>query len=120
MIVHAYHPFHRNTCCSTGCPNVSYYGDNCSTPCHQNCLDGRCDVVDGTCVGCVPGYTGSMCDTGCKWYWKEKWFQQTKHSFKKYIILYSKILFICCIILETNLEEVIFNLYFSVNYYNKK
>lgn len=41
---------------------MSYYGDNCSTPCHQNCLDGRCDIVDGTCLGCVPGYTGSMCD----------------------------------------------------------
>uniref|UniRef100_A0A8W8P351 EGF-like domain-containing protein n=1 Tax=Magallana gigas TaxID=29159 RepID=A0A8W8P351_MAGGI len=43
-----------------GCPDVSYYGDNCSTPCHQNCLDGRCDIVDGTCLGCVPGYTGSI------------------------------------------------------------
>lgn len=47
-----------------GCPNVSYYGDNCSTPCHHNCLEGRCDVVDGTCLGCVPGYTGSTCNSG--------------------------------------------------------
>lgn len=49
----------------TGCLNVSYYGENCSTPCHQNCLKGRCDVVDGTCFDCIPGYTGSTCDTGC-------------------------------------------------------
>lgn len=49
---------------STGCLNSSYYGVNCSTPCHQNCLDGRCDIVDGTCLGCVQGFTGSMCDTG--------------------------------------------------------
>lgn len=48
----------------TGCPNASYYGENCSTPCHQNCLNGRCDVLDGTCLGCIQGYTGSMCDTG--------------------------------------------------------
>lgn len=47
-----------------GCSNSSYYGYNCSTPCHQNCLDGRCDIVDGTCLGCVQGFTGSMCDTG--------------------------------------------------------
>lgn len=50
---------------STGCPNASYYGDNCSTSCHQNCLDGRCDVVDGTCLGCIQGYIGSTCETGC-------------------------------------------------------
>lgn len=49
----------------TGCPNASYYGNNCSTSCHQNCLDGRCDVMDGTCLGCIQGYTGSTCDTGC-------------------------------------------------------
>lgn len=48
----------------TGCPNASYYGDNCSTPCHQNCLEGRCDVVDGTCLGCILGYTGPTCDIG--------------------------------------------------------
>lgn len=49
---------------STGCPDSSHYGENCSTPCHQNCLEGRCDVVDGSCLGCIPGYTGSTCDTG--------------------------------------------------------
>lgn len=49
-----------------GCPNSSYFGDNCSKPCHQNCLDGRCDVVDGTCLGCIPGYTGPTCNTACR------------------------------------------------------
>lgn len=57
--------YFRSMHSSTGCSNISYYGDNCSTPCHQNCFDGRCDVVDGTCMGCVQGYTGPKCDTGC-------------------------------------------------------
>lgn len=56
---------------STGCPDSSHYGENCSTPCHQNCLEGRCDVVDGSCLGCIPGYTGSTCDTGCNKYFKK-------------------------------------------------
>lgn len=60
---------------STGCPDSSHYGENCSTPCHQNCLEGRCDVVDGSCLGCIPGYTGSTCDTGCNKYFK-KFFQE--------------------------------------------
>lgn len=59
-----------------GCPNSSYFGENCAMPCGRNCLEGKCDVVDGTCIGCVtghtgptcmgcvPGYTGSTCDTG--------------------------------------------------------
>uniref|UniRef100_K1PMJ3 Uncharacterized protein n=1 Tax=Magallana gigas TaxID=29159 RepID=K1PMJ3_MAGGI len=46
-----------------GCSKSRHFGDNCSTPCHQNCLDGRCDVVYGTCLGCIPGYTGPTCDT---------------------------------------------------------
>lgn len=55
----------------TGCPDSSHYGENCSTPCHLNCLDGRCDVVDGSCLGCVQGYTGYTCDTGCNKYYKK-------------------------------------------------
>lgn len=51
------HPF-------TGCPNASYYGDNCSTPCNQNCFEGWCDIVDDSCLGCVPGYPRLTCDTG--------------------------------------------------------
>ncbi|XP_065926739.1 cell death abnormality protein 1 [Magallana gigas] len=48
-----------------GCSKSRHFGDNCSTPCQQNCLEGRCDVVDGTCLGCIPGYTGPTCDTAC-------------------------------------------------------
>nr|XP_034321176.1 uncharacterized protein LOC105323883 isoform X1 [Crassostrea gigas] len=48
-----------------GCSKSRHFGDNCSTPCRQNCLEGRCDVVDGTCLGCIPGYTGPTCNTAC-------------------------------------------------------
>lgn len=62
----------------TGCPNASYYEENCFTPCHQNCLDGRCDVVDGTCLGCIQGYTGLTCETG--WNTNLKKYNSTENS----------------------------------------
>uniref|UniRef100_K1RCZ6 Scavenger receptor class F member 2 n=1 Tax=Magallana gigas TaxID=29159 RepID=K1RCZ6_MAGGI len=43
-----------------GCLTLGYYGENCSTPCPENCKGGDCDIVDGTCVSCVPGYSGSI------------------------------------------------------------
>uniref|UniRef100_A0A8W8P5G3 EGF-like domain-containing protein n=1 Tax=Magallana gigas TaxID=29159 RepID=A0A8W8P5G3_MAGGI len=49
-----------------GCLKVGYYGENCSTPCPENCENGDCDIVDGTCISCVPGYKGSMCNKACE------------------------------------------------------
>uniref|UniRef100_K1PJ98 Tyrosine-protein kinase receptor Tie-1 n=1 Tax=Magallana gigas TaxID=29159 RepID=K1PJ98_MAGGI len=48
-----------------GCPVTGYYGEDCSLPCPQNCQEGHCHIVDGTCLGCVPGYTGARCDKEC-------------------------------------------------------
>uniref|UniRef100_A0A8W8L4G1 Multiple epidermal growth factor-like domains 10 n=1 Tax=Magallana gigas TaxID=29159 RepID=A0A8W8L4G1_MAGGI len=48
-----------------GCPTPGYYGEDCSLPCPQNCQEGRCNIVDGTCLGCIPGYTGTACDKEC-------------------------------------------------------
>uniref|UniRef100_K1PR81 protein-tyrosine-phosphatase n=1 Tax=Magallana gigas TaxID=29159 RepID=K1PR81_MAGGI len=48
-----------------GCPIPGYYGEDCSLPCPQNCQEGRCNIVDGTCLGCVSGYTGPTCDSEC-------------------------------------------------------
>lgn len=78
------HPF-------TGCPNASYYGDNCSTQCHQNCSEGRCDIVDGTCLGCILGYTGPTCDIGWNTLFKKKY---GKHNKLMIIVIYSIIWFI--------------------------
>lgn len=47
-----------------GCSKPGYYGMHCSYPCHQNCQESRCNIVDGTCLGCVDGYTGPTCKEG--------------------------------------------------------
>nr|XP_022309275.1 platelet endothelial aggregation receptor 1-like [Crassostrea virginica] len=49
-----------------GCPTPGYYGEFCSTPCPQNCQEGHCHITEGTCLGCLPGYNGPMCDKQCE------------------------------------------------------
>ncbi|XP_078328402.1 uncharacterized protein LOC144623721 isoform X1 [Crassostrea virginica] len=44
-----------------GCPSPGYYGENCSLECPQNCQDGYCDIVEGTCFGCAHRYIGPRC-----------------------------------------------------------
>ncbi|XP_052694338.1 uncharacterized protein LOC128172592 [Crassostrea angulata] len=63
-----YDPYAYNELCEVevyGCPVTGYYGEDCSLRCPQNCQEGHCHIVDGTCLGCVPGYTGARCDTEC-------------------------------------------------------
>ncbi|XP_078328393.1 uncharacterized protein LOC144623719 [Crassostrea virginica] len=48
-----------------GCPSPGYYGQNCSLECPQNCQDGYCDIVEGTCFGCEHRYIGSRCTHDC-------------------------------------------------------
>ncbi|XP_034321248.2 uncharacterized protein [Magallana gigas] len=48
-----------------GCPTPGYYGYNCCLPCPQNCQEGHCDIENGTCLGCIPGYKGPQCDQKC-------------------------------------------------------
>ncbi|XP_052692253.1 multiple epidermal growth factor-like domains protein 10 [Crassostrea angulata] len=48
-----------------GCSKPGYYGMHCSYPCHQKCQESRCNIVDGTCIGCVDGYTGPTCKEEC-------------------------------------------------------
>lgn len=45
-----------------GCPEPGYYGEDCSLRCPHNCQDNHCDIVNGTCMGCVPGYKGPTCN----------------------------------------------------------
>nr|XP_022307962.1 multiple epidermal growth factor-like domains protein 10 [Crassostrea virginica] len=49
-----------------GCLKTGYYGENCSKPCPQNCQENHCDIVDGTCLGCILGYRGQTCEEKCK------------------------------------------------------
>nr|XP_022288792.1 multiple epidermal growth factor-like domains protein 11 isoform X2 [Crassostrea virginica] len=48
-----------------GCTSPGLYGENCSVACPQKCLNGRCHIVEGTCLGCVDGYSGPTCSKEC-------------------------------------------------------
>eukprot|EP00105_Crassostrea_gigas_P039177 XP_019923325.1 PREDICTED: multiple epidermal growth factor-like domains protein 10 isoform X3 [Crassostrea gigas] len=47
------------------CPEPGYNGEDCSSPCSENCQEGHCDIVNKTCWGCVAGYIGSQCIEEC-------------------------------------------------------
>ncbi|XP_062607519.1 receptor-type tyrosine-protein phosphatase alpha-like isoform X5 [Saccostrea cucullata] len=48
-----------------GCPTSGVYGQNCDIPCPQNCQERHCNIVNGTCLGCVAGYKGLRCEEQC-------------------------------------------------------
>ncbi|XP_061180690.1 multiple epidermal growth factor-like domains protein 10 [Saccostrea echinata] len=48
-----------------GCPTAGFYGENCDLTCPQNCQEGHCNIVDGTCLGCLTGYKGPRCEEQC-------------------------------------------------------
>ena len=47
-----------------GCPKNGYYGKDCNITCPQNCQDNRCNIKNGTCLGCSVGYKGQKCEQG--------------------------------------------------------
>ncbi|XP_061170724.1 protein draper-like [Saccostrea echinata] len=48
-----------------GCAKKGVYGVNCDLPCPVNCQEQRCHIVNGSCLGCKPGWTGDTCDKQC-------------------------------------------------------
>uniref|UniRef100_A0A8W8P2L6 EGF-like domain-containing protein n=1 Tax=Magallana gigas TaxID=29159 RepID=A0A8W8P2L6_MAGGI len=50
--------------CDQGCPTPGHYGEDCSLQCPKNCQEGHCHIVDGNCLGCIPGYRGPKCNDG--------------------------------------------------------
>lgn len=48
-------------CKKKGC-SFGVYGENCEKPCPDNCQGSRCDIINGTCSGCTPGWLGARCD----------------------------------------------------------
>eukprot|EP00105_Crassostrea_gigas_P012979 XP_011429155.1 PREDICTED: cell death abnormality protein 1-like isoform X2 [Crassostrea gigas] len=63
-----YDPYAYNELCEVevyGCPEPGYNGEDCSSPCSENCQEGHCDIVNKTCWGCVAGYIGSQCIEEC-------------------------------------------------------
>ncbi|XP_056017439.1 multiple epidermal growth factor-like domains protein 6 [Ostrea edulis] len=49
----------------TGCEESGVYGYNCDLPCPYNCQESRCDIVNGTCLGCTAGWVGEFCNKSC-------------------------------------------------------
>lgn len=49
-----------------GCPTPRYYGEDCCPVvyCPYNCLEGHCNIANGTCLECKVGYSGAFCDEG--------------------------------------------------------
>uniref|UniRef100_K1QC37 Scavenger receptor class F member 2 n=1 Tax=Magallana gigas TaxID=29159 RepID=K1QC37_MAGGI len=47
-----------------GCPTPGHYGEDCFLQCPKNCQEGHCHIVDGNCLGCIPGYRGPKCNDG--------------------------------------------------------
>lgn len=54
-------------CYQKGCSNPGVYGGQCNKPCPENCQEHRCDIINGTCLGCTPGWMGDSCTTGKKY-----------------------------------------------------
>ncbi|XP_052686889.1 multiple epidermal growth factor-like domains protein 10 [Crassostrea angulata] len=48
----------------TGCSSSGVYGKNCEA-CPYNCQGHRCDIINGTCFICTPGWLGPHCDKAC-------------------------------------------------------
>lgn len=46
----------------TGCARLGFYGNNCDQPCSERCPERRCDITNGDCLSCLPGWTGHTCE----------------------------------------------------------
>lgn len=45
----------------TGC-SKGVYGESCNKTCPDNCMEHECNVINGTCLECLPGWVGDVCD----------------------------------------------------------
>ncbi|XP_061165859.1 uncharacterized protein LOC133174779 [Saccostrea echinata] len=47
-----------------GCERDDAYGNLCNETCPTNCQERRCYITNGTCSGCIDGWTGEKCLDG--------------------------------------------------------
>ncbi|XP_078327534.1 receptor-type tyrosine-protein phosphatase alpha-like isoform X2 [Crassostrea virginica] len=52
-----------------GCMKNGVYGNNCDMSCPINCKTNTCQIQDGSCFECKPGWNGAKCDTECAYGW---------------------------------------------------
>nr|XP_022307517.1 uncharacterized protein LOC111113516 [Crassostrea virginica] len=53
-----------------GCSALGVYGVDCAVPCPFNCRNNMCDIQNGNCLACEPGWVGDNCTIKCHegWY----------------------------------------------------
>lgn len=61
-----------------GCFRFGVYGNNCDKLCIDNCLEFKCNILNGVCFNCGFGWKGEFCKEGkinicvrfvyCVWY----------------------------------------------------
>ncbi|XP_078327505.1 receptor-type tyrosine-protein phosphatase epsilon-like [Crassostrea virginica] len=49
-----------------GCEKNGVYGNGCNKLCPDNCTNNTCDIQNGTCFSCAPGWSGPTCSSECK------------------------------------------------------
>lgn len=47
-----------------GCSTFGVFGEKCDKPCPENCQERRCGIINGKCLGCLPGWMGDECKEG--------------------------------------------------------
>ncbi|XP_061170697.1 receptor-type tyrosine-protein phosphatase alpha-like [Saccostrea echinata] len=47
-----------------GCTKGTY-GNLCNIHCSKHCQENKCNIINGTCLGCIPGWSGKFCQTPC-------------------------------------------------------
>ncbi|XP_078330770.1 uncharacterized protein LOC111116380 [Crassostrea virginica] len=52
-----------------GCKMPQVYGTNCDMVCPNNCRYNTCNIQNGDCFECKPGWTGTVCDMVCDGGW---------------------------------------------------
>ncbi|XP_052694706.1 scavenger receptor class F member 1-like [Crassostrea angulata] len=48
-----------------GCNKTGVYGIDCNTLCPNNCQNNLCNIENGSCFGCKPGWRDTLCDKEC-------------------------------------------------------
>lgn len=58
-----YHSLFNENITLAGC-SKDVYGESCNKTCPDNCMEHECNVINGTCLECLPGWVGDVCDKG--------------------------------------------------------
>lgn len=58
-----YHSLFNENITLAGC-SKGVYGESCNKTCPDNCMEHECNVINGTCLECLPGWVGDVCDKG--------------------------------------------------------